>query len=81
MLIAYRDACQSSVQAIWGPWIGARSPWQNYKGRPREIHPARLHEQIERLPVPANALPPPSETAGRLRSAPASSNWSTRRKR
>ena len=56
MLIAYRDACQSSVQAIWGPWIGPRSPWQNYKGRPPEIDAARLHEQIEQLPVPANAL-------------------------
>jgi hypothetical protein len=33
MLIAYRDACQSSVQAIWGPWIGPRSPWQNSAGR------------------------------------------------
>ena len=56
MLIAYRDVCQSSVQASWGLWIGPRSPWQNYKSRLPEIDAARLHEQIERLPVPANAL-------------------------
>ena len=28
MLIAYRDACQSSVQAIWGPWIGPRCAFE-----------------------------------------------------
>ena len=53
MLIAYRDACQSSVQAIWGPGSGR---YHHGKGRPPEIDAARLHEQIERLPVPANAL-------------------------
>jgi hypothetical protein len=31
MLIAYRGACQSSVQAIWGPWIGRRCAFERHR--------------------------------------------------
>jgi hypothetical protein len=42
---------------------------------------ARLHEQIDRLPAPANALSAAEQTAARLRSTPASSTLSMRKKR
>jgi hypothetical protein len=58
MLIAYCDACQSSVQATRGPWIGPRSPWQNSAGRKlcrRNNEVNALECDFESNDVPHNA--------------------------
>ena len=51
MLIAYRDACQSSVPAIWGPWIGPRCAFERRrmpgKNRRQAVGEFKANDELE----------------------------------